>query len=107
MRFVTGVRNGLLRPRRRAPIQESPPPHPKWTKRRLSGAASFLARDDEGPASAGPSYPAEPEGSLHHPAHVGHTAAHSGAGLLGRLGDDRLGGEDVLRDRRSVLKRRA
>ena len=33
--------------------------------------------------------------------------AGSGRGLLGRLGDDRLGGEDVLRDRRGVLQRRA
>ena len=31
----------------------------------------------------------------------------AGAGLLGRLGDDRLGHEDVLRDRRRVLQRRA
>src|SRR4051794_34019324 len=46
--------------------------------------------------------------SLHHPAHVRHAAAaHAGACLLGRLGDDRLGGEDVLRDRRGILQRRA
>src|SRR5438552_13412370 len=45
---------------------------------------------------------------LHHAAHVAH-AGHASAGtsLLGRLGDDRLGREDVLRDRRGVLQRRA
>src|SRR4051812_29795133 len=42
-----------------------------------------------------------------HAAHVGHAAAGAGAVLLGGLGDDRLGGEDVLRDRRGVLQRRA
>src|SRR3954462_11694647 len=48
-------------------------------------------------------------GSLHHPAHVAHAAAHPGAGrlLLRGLGDDRLGRQDVLRDRRGVLQRRA
>src|SRR4051794_40631043 len=36
---------------------------------------------------------------LHHPAHVGHAAAHgAGALLVLDLGDDRLGREDVLRD---------
>src|SRR4051794_20726683 len=45
---------------------------------------------------------------LHHPRHVGHAAAAARpAVLLGRLGDDRLGGEDVLGDRRGVLERRA
>src|SRR5450755_3889732 len=47
---------------------------------------------------------------LHHPAHVGHAAAatHSATGVLVRdLGDDRLGGEDVLGDRRGVLERGA
>ena len=34
-------------------------------------------------------------------------AAHAGSGLFGWLGDDRLGHEDVLRDRRGVLQRRA
>src|SRR5687767_3143036 len=43
---------------------------------------------------------------LHHPAHVGHAAAVAPV-LLGRLGDDRLGREDVLGDRRGVLQRRA
>src|SRR4051812_8430157 len=42
-----------------------------------------------------------------HAAHVGHAAAGAGALLLGRLRDDGLGGEDVLRDRRGVLERRA
>src|SRR5215203_4100383 len=41
-----------------------------------------------------------------HAAHVGHAAA-TAAILLGHLGDDRLGGEDVLGDRRGVLQRRA
>src|SRR5579859_7735309 len=45
-------------------------------------------------------------GSLHH---VGHAARHAGAGagLLRSLGHDGLGREDVLRDRRGVLQRRA
>src|SRR4051794_21578923 len=45
---------------------------------------------------------------LHHAAHVGHPAATAAAAvLLGRLGDDRLSGQDVLGDRRGVLERRA
>ena len=46
---------------------------------------------------------------LHHPLHTAHAAhaAHAGSGLFGWLGDDRLGHEDVLRDRRGVLQRRA
>src|SRR5204862_6165970 len=45
---------------------------------------------------------------LHHPRHVGHATARSaGAFLLRHLGHDGLGGEDVLGDRRGVLKRRA
>ena len=43
---------------------------------------------------------------LHHAAHVGHAAA-AAAVLLRHLGHDRLGGEDVLGDRRRVLQRRA
>src|SRR5207253_8091133 len=43
---------------------------------------------------------------LHHPRHVGHATAATGV-LVGHLGHDRLGGEDVLRDRRGVLQRRA
>src|SRR5579884_4396302 len=42
---------------------------------------------------------------LHHPAHVAHAthaARHAGSGLLGRLGDDRFGHENVLRDRGCV-----
>src|SRR3954449_1453989 len=42
-----------------------------------------------------------------HAAHVGHAAAGAGALLVGQLRDDGLGGEDVLRDRRGVLERRA
>src|SRR6266566_7532752 len=47
-------------------------------------------------------------GSLHH-VHAAHATRHAGTrtSLLGRLGDDRLSGEDVLRDRRGVLERRA
>src|SRR5256885_1476600 len=45
--------------------------------------------------------------ALHHPGHVRHATAGTGAGLLRSLGDDRLGREDVLRDRRGVLERRA
>src|SRR6266581_1114086 len=47
-------------------------------------------------------------GSLHH-VHAAHATRHAGTrtSLLWRLGDDRLRGEDVLRDRRGVLKRRA
>src|SRR5205807_6033450 len=43
---------------------------------------------------------------LHHPAHVRHAGAGAHGILLRGLGDDRLGGEDVLRDRRGVLQRR-
>jgi hypothetical protein len=41
---------------------------------------------------------------LHH-VHAAHAARHAGTGrlLLGGLGDDRLGREDVLRDRGCVL----
>src|SRR6266498_3884329 len=48
--------------------------------------------------------------ALHHPAHLAHAShasGHAGSGLLGRLGDDCLGHEDVLRDRGGVLQRRA
>src|SRR5256885_9616251 len=47
--------------------------------------------------------------ALHHSAHVAHAAhaaTHAGSGLFGWLGDDRLGHEDVLRDRGGVLQRR-
>src|SRR4051794_40538913 len=44
---------------------------------------------------------------LHHPRHVGHPAAATAAVLLGRLGHDGLGGQDVLGDRGRVLQRRA
>src|SRR5262245_17325905 len=47
----------------------------------------------------------KPCGFLHHPAHVGHARARAGRGLLRHLGDDGLGREDVLRDRRRVLQR--
>src|SRR3984957_1823509 len=62
----------------------------------------------EGPARAGPSKTFSSVGWwLHHPAHVGHaTAATAATVLLGHLGHDCLGGEDVLGDRRRVLKRR-
>src|SRR5690242_19585530 len=53
------------------------------------------------------SFRAEPVGSLHHPAHVRHAGAGAHGLLLRGLGDDRLGGEDVLRDRRGVLQRGA
>src|SRR5665648_720247 len=46
---------------------------------------------------------------LHHPRRhpAAHTAAaHTGAGRLGLVGHDALGGEDVLGDRRGVLQRR-
>src|SRR6266545_2659806 len=47
-------------------------------------------------------------GGLHH-VHAAHAARHAGTCrlLLGGFGDDRLGREDVLRDRRRVLERRA
>src|SRR3954464_3104414 len=52
--------------------------------------------------------PRRREACLHHAAHVGHAAAaDAGAVLVLDLGDDRLGREDVLRDRRGVLQRRA
>src|SRR4051812_34069935 len=48
------------------------------------------------------------EAGLHHAAHVGHATAHAAAAILLRdLGDDRLGGEDVLGDRGRVLERGA
>jgi len=40
---------------------------------------------------------------LHHSAHVAHAARHARSDLLGRLGDDRFGHENVLRDRGGVL----
>ncbi len=43
---------------------------------------------------------------LHHSAHVGHATATARV-LLRDFGDDRLGGEDVLGDRRGVLQRGA
>src|SRR5213592_4831868 len=48
--------------------------------------------------------------ALHHSAHVAHAThapAHADSGLFGWLSDDRLGHEDVLRDRSGVLQRRA
>src|SRR5205809_7930147 len=39
-----------------------------------------------------------PPCQLHHPAHVRHARAGADRVLLRRLGDDSLGGEDVLRD---------
>jgi hypothetical protein len=48
-----------------------------------------------------------PRLGLHHPAHVGHATATAAAILLWNLGDDRLGREDVLGDRRGILQRRA
>src|SRR4051812_10827906 len=66
--------------------------------------------NDEGPGRSRAPRPRSAERRwLHHAAHathVGHAAA-AAAVLLGGLGDDRLGGEDVLRDRRGVLQRRA
>src|SRR4051794_38341450 len=63
-------------------------------------------KDERAGASAGP-FSNPKVRFLHHPAHVRHAAAHTGAGLLRSLGNDCLGGEDVLRDRRCVLQRRA
>src|SRR5262245_14760095 len=46
--------------------------------------------------------------ALHHAAHAAHVGhAPTDACLLGGLGDDRPGHEDVLRDRSGVLERRA
>src|SRR3954451_7467788 len=46
--------------------------------------------------------------SLHHSVHAARHAGHAAAAILLRdLGDDRLGGQDVLADRGSVLQRRA
>ena len=69
--------------------------------------------NERGPGFPGPlesqlpsrACPAQRRGSLHHAAHVGHAAGHAAAGaaFLRRLGDDRLGDEDVLGDRRRVL----
>src|SRR3954452_17289479 len=62
-------------------------------------------KDERAGASAGP-FSNPKVRFLHHPAHVRHAAAHTGAGLLRSLGHDCLGGEDVLRDRRRVLQGR-
>src|SRR3954467_5224199 len=68
---------------------------------------SSRARNDEGPAH-GRALAKRDRARLHHPAHIGHAAARgAGALLLGHLGHDGLGGEDVLGDRRGVLQRRA
>src|SRR6266545_3197370 len=48
-----------------------------------------------------------PPCDLHHAAHVGHASTRTDGLLLGSFGHDGLRGQDVLRDRRSVLKRRA
>src|ERR1700742_1604383 len=73
---------------------------------------SYFLRTKKGPASAGPWCPLRVEipgrDFLHHAAHVGHAAGHAATGVVfGSLGDDRLGHEDVLGDRRGVLERRA
>src|SRR5579862_3791752 len=60
----------------------------------------------EGRHTGRPSQALASASALHHPAHVRHAGADRNV-LLRCLGDDRLGGEDVLRDRRSVLQRRA
>src|SRR5918999_310572 len=71
-----------------------------------SPPAAILER--EGPARGRPFGSSKAAGaSLHHPAHVGHAGTDAGTLLLRSLGDDRLGGEDVLRNRRGVLQRRA
>jgi len=44
---------------------------------------------------------------LHHPAHVAHAPRHADSDLLGGLGDDCFGHENVLCDRGGVLQRRA
>src|SRR3954454_7357526 len=46
-------------------------------------------------------------GSLHHSVHATRHARHAATILLGVLGDDRLGGQDVLADRSGVLQCRA
>src|SRR5579863_5993249 len=75
------------------------------SRKRARSADRALQR--KGPAKhAGPTGTAKPCGR-HHPRHVGHAAACAAAILLRNLGDDRLGREDVLGDRRSVLQRRA
>src|SRR5207244_8778173 len=75
-------------PKKRGPACR--PPFPSWCPQRRgpTGETWF------------PPFP------LHH---VAHAARHPGTGrlLLRRLGDDRLGGQDVLGDRRGVLQRRA
>ena len=81
------------------PRRPRPPPRSSLllTERRRAGAQPALRRRAE---ARGAPYIIPPM-----PPMPGMPA--TGAGLLGRLGDDRLGGEDVLRDRRSVLQRRA
>src|SRR6266511_2387021 len=72
-------------------------------------------RREAGLSPASLPYPTSPSGAsrsatagLHH-VHTAHAARHAGTGrlLLGRLGDDGFGREDVLRDRSRVLECRA
>src|SRR5215217_3886636 len=69
---------------------------------------SPAVQNDEGPgASRALRFLRKRGGRLHHPRHVGHAAAGAAAVLLGHLGHDGLGGEDVLGDRGRVLQRGA
>ena len=100
--------SSLDRPRARRSSEHQPSPDPLEGPRKR---VFVVRRQRKGaalrpPASSCSQLP-RGEVALHHPAHVRHAAAHSGACLLRSLGDDRLGGEDVLRDRRGVLQRRA
>ena len=80
-----------------------PSPHPQDARGRLRRPLAVAIRI---PRSGSPGSPS-PELYIIPPMSGMPPPAPPRRVLLGRLGDDRLGGEDVLRDRRGVLQRRA
>src|SRR5581483_10837249 len=107
-RSVSGVRTSVRFRRRRERTRRTTHSPTADTSVTALPSRALRSTNEKGRLSAAlPSERVSVREVLHHPAHVGHAAADTGAGLLRRLGDDRLGGEDVLRDRRRVLQRRA
>src|SRR5215210_1301784 len=90
-------------PSRRLDPQNPRGKHKRWKAEGPAWPALLLWTPTRGPMGE----TGFPPCSLHHPAHVRHSASGADRVLLRRLGDDGLGGEDVLRDRRRVLQRRA
>jgi ABC-type lipoprotein export system ATPase subunit len=101
-RAVEGRLRGLRRDDRRGLPRSRLPRGARVTRRMrcaTGGARGGLERQRARP-DAGPSDEAVArERCLHHAAHVGHATAAPPPSLSGDLGDDRLGGEDVLGDR--------